>query len=682
MSWVAIIAWSLAACDGGKESAPTPDGGPELAIAPPQPPAPPELPSMAPCPDGWVELDLGFGTVCEPFAAEPDCAADEVAVPGMGCISIGPACDGEFAADLPASGVVYVAPGGTGDGSRARPMGSIGDALAMHPAHVALARGEHRGPVLIDHPVNIHGACAAGTSIHTTSAAAPSVGVDRSTATLTDVTIAAEGSPALAVRVGELTLRGVIVERAIDYGVFVTERATLHAERLRVEGVTSSRYDDIGLACNDGSTCEVEQAMFGPRDGGLLVVDDGTATIRRSTVMIAPHDAWLVTSEDPGRVVLEEVAARGARLVINAEARLQATHVVSDAILAVGATVTLERCWLPGAIGIGISLRSSRLVAHDVIVDAPVIEPYEDLLIASGVAGIDSVIAFDRLTVAGARSTALVAHEGTVVTGEDLTVVGIEGEAPGFAGIAVDDRSTLEAHRAVLSGFSAAGATIGESGLAEERTIVLSDVLVDGSGAEGANGIQLISTNAELDRVSFRNVDRVALNVDGNSAVNARDLHVEDADRSSKRGIEVHGGGVVTLERARFERAREHGIIVVEEGSRVEGTDVSLLESRPRECVDAPSCDAEFGIGLGLYFRGGAALDRFEIDGSAVCGVHLLYGGTVALRNGRLRHNPIALCAEHNSIDLAAVSDGVVYEDNRVMLDGVVLPVPEPEITE
>ncbi len=677
-AWIATA--TIAALVGCGESAPVADAAIDaalpFAIEPPAPPEAPALPTMAPCPDGWIERDSPIGTACEPFAEPPQCEDDEVAIPGVGCAPIGPDCSGDYAAGLPASGVVYVAPGGTGDGTRSRPLGSIAAALAMRPEHIALARGEHRGPMVIDFPVHVHGACANATRIRSSGDDAPAVGVDGTTATLRDVSIASERSPGVGVRQGELTMSGVIIESAIDYGVLARQGGELHATRLRIGGVTS-RFDVIGLGCLDDASCEVEEAMFGPDRGGLLVIQDGMTTLRRSTVLTAPHTRWLATSDRPGTIVLEQVAAATARVVINPGATMRATHTILDAIVAKEATVTLDRCSIPGAIGVGVSVEGSRMVARNVLIGAPAPERLGTVLVAAGISMLDSVLAFDRVAIAGAQTAAFDMHDGSVATGEDLTILGVDGVPASFYGVAVDPGSSFEVERAHVAGFGAVGIAFGEASEPSEHVVALTDVVIDGIDGEEASGIEIADAAIELNRVAIRNAARVALNLEEASTIRATDLEIEDGTHTPRRGADVRGGSVLTLERARFDRASEHSIVVLDETSRVEGTQVSIRESRPRDC-DRSSCDTPFGIGLGVYFRGEAALDGFEIDGSAQCGVHLLYGGMVALRNGRLRGHPIALCAEHNTIDLAAVSEGVVYENNDVMLDGASLPVPEP----
>ncbi len=670
----------VSACgDSPRADGAGPDASAPFAIDPPAPPAEPQKPSMAPCPAGWIERDLGYGIVCDPFdGAFPTCRDDEIALPGVGCAPIGPECTGEYAADLPASGVVYVAPMGTGDGSRARPLGSIDGALAERPAHIALARGEHRGPLVIEHPVHIHGACAGETRIVSSFATQPAIVVE-ATATLENVTVTSERSQGIKVQHGsELTLRSVIVDRATGTGISASSASTLRAHRIRVRGMSTTSGIPLGLRCGTDSRCEIDESMFGP-DSGVLAMEGETLVVRACSALVPDDALFFVTGERGGTTELSEIAAPAARFALNGTSRVRASEVMTGAFVTEGGTLMLERAWLRSATGIAASLEGVRGTLRDVIITDPVPNEFEGVVYAGGIAITRAALGFDRIAIAGATGSPFVVVNDATAVGQDLTIVAGADGARAADGALLVNGAAIDLRRARIEGFERAGLALGVPFRPDGRHNVLRDVTLDGSGGVDTFGIQLAGAQLELERVVVRNVIHEGLFVDTGGTLAAIDLAVEDAETTPRRGLEVRGGGSVRLERARFERAREHSLLVVDETARIDGTQVSILESRPRECDGAPACDSGFGIGLGVFFRGEAILDGFEIDGSAQCGVHLLYGGTIALRNGRLRDHPIAICAEHNAIDLAAVSDGVVYEDNRTMLDGVSLPVPAPE---
>src|SRR5689334_20997324 len=160
--WIAGLAAGLVAACGSEGTPPggVDGGGPPGTDAgpPPEPVAPalamaPMAGAVEPCRDGWRAIDPGAGNgpvVCDPWpeSGRATCAEGEAHFPGEpGCVRVGTECPaGDWADDLPASGVVYVQPGATGgDGTRAMPFGSIGEAVTMgtRGATIALARGTY-----------------------------------------------------------------------------------------------------------------------------------------------------------------------------------------------------------------------------------------------------------------------------------------------------------------------------------------------------------------------------------------------------------------------------------------------------------------------------------------------------------------------------------------------------------
>src|SRR5262245_46434457 len=142
--------------DGGMP--PPPDGG--LALAAPAPP------SFGTCTFGTERTIDGF-TICEPPApVDPPCGAGTAQFLGdSACMPVRPGgCPaGDFAEDVPADvPVMYVAEGGTGDGTLASPFGRIANAIGALPTGgvIALGKGTYREAVTLDGPgVTILGAC-------------------------------------------------------------------------------------------------------------------------------------------------------------------------------------------------------------------------------------------------------------------------------------------------------------------------------------------------------------------------------------------------------------------------------------------------------------------------------------------------------------------------------------------
>jgi len=191
--------------------------------------------AIAPCPEGWREVDDGSGvTTCDPYpeGGALECPAGQAHFPGEpGCTPVGAPCPaGDFSATLPADrNVVYVQPGGTGDGSSpTSPYGGFTDfGLGGLPTGtvVALSRGTHPGPVRLARGVALWGACAGETILTTTLPGITDAVVEFVAATgeLHDLSVV--DSPRLGVlSVGDGAdglLEGVVVDGAAGLGVMV-----------------------------------------------------------------------------------------------------------------------------------------------------------------------------------------------------------------------------------------------------------------------------------------------------------------------------------------------------------------------------------------------------------------------------------------------------------------------------
>ena len=244
-----------AAPDAGAQifSGPTsPDIG-EVTTAWMTTPAPPQLtgisaapPMPGPCPDGWMTVPLADGHTCEPPSARTDCAEGEVSDIDGTCRLFGATCPADgWPSNLPTEQtIVYVDAAATppGDGTLAAPYVSVVDAVAAAPsgAVLALRSGDHQGPLLIDKPLTLLGACASGTRLVSTVAneALPIVIIE-SAMTLREVTLSGE-RPGLALGAptsSPVELDTVAIRDVISYGVLAFPDTRLEARNLWVSGV-------------------------------------------------------------------------------------------------------------------------------------------------------------------------------------------------------------------------------------------------------------------------------------------------------------------------------------------------------------------------------------------------------------------------------------------------------------
>jgi len=223
-----------AALDGSATSADIPwldDGVPPIAIAP--------------CPDGWRAFDDGSGvTNCDPYpeGGARACSDGQAHFPGEpACAPVGSTCPvGDFSDTLPAdAAVVYVQPGGTGDGTTpATPHGSVAAfsvrGLAADTV-IALSRGTHPGPIRLERRIALWGACAAATVVTTdeTSDLDAVITVRDARGEVRDLTVAR--SPRVGVGVvgagAEAVVDGVVVSEAETTALASLDGAAVSARR-------------------------------------------------------------------------------------------------------------------------------------------------------------------------------------------------------------------------------------------------------------------------------------------------------------------------------------------------------------------------------------------------------------------------------------------------------------------
>jgi hypothetical protein len=106
-------------------------------------PEPPRPPQYLPCPTGWIDdaEAHALSGVCRPAAER---RARTFRLPGGECRAPGSPCADEWAAGLDEPRTTFVRAGAVGgDGTRARPLGSLAEAWALGAPTIALAAGAH-----------------------------------------------------------------------------------------------------------------------------------------------------------------------------------------------------------------------------------------------------------------------------------------------------------------------------------------------------------------------------------------------------------------------------------------------------------------------------------------------------------------------------------------------------------
>ena len=581
--------------------------------------APPDAPSLAPCPEGWRTVE-GNPPTCDPWpeTGRSSCADGEAHFPGApGCSPIGDPCPdaGGYPTDLPAIGEIrYVRDGAPpgGDGSADAPFATITEALAVRGrTTIALAEGVYEESVSLYTGVALIGACAARTRIE---APAPSflregvVSVYGEGAILRNVTLAGprEGLVVRADGGGSIEVRGVFVEGALasgvsvfpenaltgsevvvreiavadakwGYGIAVAESATASLSRVVVEGATSSAVSVLGeIEISDVALVDTRAQPLDGRFGAAVAALNGARAVIARAALEAAHDHALVVSEPGTQVTLEDSVIRATRPRVSDDGSGHGAFVFDGAAL--------------------------------------------DLT---------------RVHVSGSREAAILATDpGSHVTLRHVVIEGTRGRASdGGGGSAI----------ALQAG---AAADLAQTLLDDSRGVAL-----------------FLSSGSSVSLVD----------------VTVRATGSEESDGRFGHGLHVQGGSAVDGERVWVDGSRSSGITALGAGSMVRLVDARVSDTRERECA-ATTCP-ELGFGDGVLSSLDATIDfeRFVVEGSARAGVHVA-NGLMDLRQGSIVGNAIGAAIQTPGFDVARISDGVIFADNGRNVDMTSLPLPEPTV--
>ena len=534
------------------------DGGAEEVMVTPS-----ALPAIVSCPDGWREI-AGMPPTCEPWpeSDRADCPSGMAHFPGTsGCAPVGATCPaGDYPIDLPADApVVYVRPGGTGDGTMDAPYGSLSAAVraSTRGTVIALAKGTYDAPHRLPGGFTVVGACAAETVlVNDVIATAPVVTVEGDGAVLRDVRVGPSASAGIVAAMGgSFELDGVVVDGVTRFGV-VLVGAELAARRLVVSEtrLQPSIGGGRGLVAERGSTAELREAAFLDNaemglqvlGGSRVVIEDGVIAGTGAGVAGVPGDmiadstgifAFDAADVTLRRVVIEDNYDQGiglfdATTTLVVESSVIRDHVPPDvggrggsALLAQGATATLRRTVV------------SR--THD-------------------------------LAVVGAGGAHVMLEDAIVRDTQPDLAGNIEGR-----GFELHTESTGEVRRALFEANLDMGVFIeGGSATLEDVTILDTRPCVPtglfGRGIEVQNNA--VITIRRLRAAGNRDV---GMFVGGAGArVDAEDLVIEgtlaDASRTNGLGIVVQSGAVLVAERVRVADNHSAAVMTYFPGSEVE----------------------------------------------------------------------------------------------------------------
>lgn len=616
-----------------------------------------ERPRMT-CPPGWrVASGEGALETCDPYPEAGPAACDPgfAHFPGdPGCAPIGRACPpGDWPDDLPSSNVVYVRPGGIGDGSRDAPLGTLSDALQRaYPTRgtIALARGTYETPGETLQSVSIRGACAAETVIRAASTigmgfalfAVPST----ASVVLTDVHIDGRGVATGLIVNGDLTLRGVWLTNLVRFGVLGRggeHPAYLDAHELVLQHI--ARQLDGGFGIFGDSGCDVRL--------GRVIVEDTTAAgiamtghvgslemadtvVRDVHASDGASDGGGIQTDVPttaSAVLIERTHALGLALLGAASIDdLVVRDVVGSAdgtgtgILIVSlVTPRLRRVLVERAHGIGVQIQGPGSGAFEDLVVRDTLAVSTGGRLGRSLVATGAVVRGERVWIEGGHELGVFATHGSRVSLVDLTV-----HSPSGVGIGCDHASALDLSRVIVDTSVGAGIlTLGHGSTLTAEDVLVRDTVAVADGTLGYG--------VAVQDHAFAVADHLL--VDGSDSV----------------GVLVHG---------------ERATILL--------TDAVVRRTLAPTC--GPACGG--GAGIGAYEGADVVLHRIVVDEAPACGVDLTERAALELTSGSIRAVRAGICASASSADLERIRQGFAYvgEGAALTTDVRVAPAPVPTI--
>lgn len=626
------------ACEPGPaapDAGPAQDGGSHDAgpVAPPDvaPPAAPAAPLWT-CPEGWIEREIEGGRTCVPWIERPRCEAGELLTAG-GCRPLASECGTEAPPELTPA-MALVRPGAVdGDGSLARPFGTIPEAMRAGFREIALAPGEHSfDGVLRD--VTLVGTCPTTTTLRV-----------RVLAALEDVVIRrarVTGAVISARRGRTLTLEKVELA-GMERGIEV--HGTLRARRVAFRDLTEIAVVGLSPEAIDLEDVSIERAP-----AGLWVDESPTeqppsgpaASVRLARVVAAEIDGIALQASGLASFELEGVVVDGAQAGILATVQqltVRDAFVRGTAFAAIGAqgegSRELARIHVEDAAG-GIHLAHGTFEASDLV------------LVSSGLAFSareEERGRAERVHVAAAQSYAVEIESGEV-TLTDLRVRGVEAREPNTGGaLSVERGARVTLERADARDTEHFGIGVTGGAALEARDLVLTDVRAR-TQEDGYGIVVLDGATASLARARVERVGAIALVVEDASA-RAEDLAIADVrDSEVAFGIGVHvragrdgnsAPASVELERAAIASTHGAALLAYGPGAELRAAGLSVEDTR---------ASGEGGVALAVLEGASARTEGFVLRRSALSGVLLGGNITAELAHGRIEEGPFGVLAD------------------------------------
>jgi len=470
-----------------------------------------------------------------------------------------------------------------------------------------------------------------------------------------DVVVIAAGAYAESVVLDrELTLWGACVEQTAIEGpepyapdsaaVVVTEPVTAGLRNLRISG------GSIGvLAASADSEVTLDGVWIHQATGTGLAVRSARAAVRGSLIsatLADPNGSGRgATVETRGRLELESVTLERNRVV-----GIEASNVSTLLQLLDVAVRNTQGNASTRSLGQGVQARSG------------------------------AVLEASRLLVHGNREAGLsIGGSGTKATLEDLIVRRTESEESSRAwgeGLWAENGAKVFVTRGLFENNRSEGIMAHASlTLVELTDVIVRDTRSEESSGEFGEGLwiqegadaRLANTLLEGNRDMGIRVGEAGgtLELDG---VVVQDTQSEEATLESGVGLWVEFGAEVTGGRLLLDRNRFIGLLVSQDGSLVDLTDVTVRDTLYQEK------DGQFGQGLQVSSQGALVLQRALFEHNHNYGLMVANRGTIAeLSDVTVRHTQAQLSDETAGGGLALIIAGQatirrgLFDNNRTV---------------
>jgi hypothetical protein len=223
----------------------------------------------------------------------------------------------------------------------------------------------------------------------------------------------------------------------------------------------------------------------------------------------------------------------------------------------------------------------------------------------------------------------------------------------------------------------------------EGTSVVFEDLVATGVRGRVSDGLYGRGVNVqqggslEVHRAAIVDVRNTGVFVDG-STLSGEDLDVRGVvppeGTRRGRGLNLQLGAEVVLARTRVEDAFDLGVFAAAPDTVASFTDLTITRVTAPRCPAGEDCGVDIGgLGVGVYQNAEASIERIDLNGATLCGLHVAEAGELDVAGGRITGNHIGACIQVDGYDLSRI-ESPAYEDNVTNLEATSLPVPGSDI--